>query len=75
MKPSLNSSEKGDVPVKATDSSVVSPIHKEVVPVIVAVGKGRIVIVAVPVPVSEQFTSPTSVMLYCVVAAGLTCLT
>ncbi|OQA05876.1 MAG: hypothetical protein BWY67_02058 [Bacteroidetes bacterium ADurb.Bin397] len=71
MKPSLNSSEKGAVPVKATESSAFSPAQMEVVPVIVAVGSGLIVIVAVPEPVFEQFKSLTSVMLYSVVCSGL----
>ncbi len=50
MKPSLNSSEKGAVPVKATESSAFSPAQMEVVPVIVAVGSGRTVTLAKPVP-------------------------
>ncbi len=54
MKPSLNSSEKGAVPVKATDSSALSPAQMEVVPVIVAVGSGRMVIIAFPFIINSQ---------------------
>ena len=62
--------DQGCEPVSATEIVVDPPLQNAALPLIVAVGFGLTVTVAVPATVPVQFASLTAVSVYVVVVAG-----